>query len=91
MMKGIEVYILGQKYLLKGEGSPQYMKELAEFVDSKIREVLKNSPNMPPLKAAIIASLNITDELFKLRDQQKAIIDYVNEKAEALSLLFSDE
>lgn len=91
MTKRTEVFILGQKYILKGEASPQYMDELAQFVDSRIREVLKNSPTISPLKATIIASLNIADELFKIREKEKKILDYVNETAQALEIIFSDE
>ena len=47
MTKSTEVFILGQKYILKGEAPPQYMNELARFVDARIREVLKNSPTIP--------------------------------------------
>lgn len=91
MIKSTEVYILGQKYVLKGDASPEYMNELARFVDSKIREILRNSPNMPPLKAAILASLNITDELFKLREREKNILNFVKERTEDLEFIFSEE
>jgi len=87
----VEVSILGQKYILKGEGSQEYLKELANFVDSRIKEILKDAPNMPPLKAAILASINISDELFKLKERERALIDYVNKKTELLESIFSDE
>jgi len=87
----VEVSILGQRYFLKGKDSPEYMKTLAGFVDSKMREILKESPNMPPLKAAILACLNISDELFKLKQKEKVVIDYINEKAKMLDFIFSDE
>lgn len=91
MIKSTEVYILGQKYIIKGEASPQYMNELAKFVDASIREILKNSPSTPPLKAAILASINMADELFKLKKKEKYLLDYVNEKTAALELIFSEE
>lgn len=87
----VEVYILGQKYILKGEESPEYLKALAEFVDSKIRDILKNSPSTPPLKAAILAGIGITDELFKLRYKERAILEFVNKKTEELEVIFSEE
>ncbi len=87
----IEVSILGQRYILKGKDSPEYMKTIAGFVDSKMREILKESPNMPPLKAAILACLNISDELFKLKQRERVVIDYINEKAKSLEFIFSDE
>ena len=87
-MGSIEVTILGQKYTVKGDATEEYMKELAVFVDGKLREVYNASPNITPLKAAIIASLNIADELRKLQDSQESLTRNIEEKAEALSGLF---
>lgn len=91
MNRSTEVHILGQKYVIKGNASPEYMSELARFVDSRIRDILKNSPNMPPLKAVILAALNISDELFKLREREKNILDFVKEKTKALAFIFSED
>ncbi|OGW24699.1 MAG: hypothetical protein A2X59_09550 [Nitrospirae bacterium GWC2_42_7] len=87
-MGSIEVTILGQKYTVKGDATEEYMKELAVFVDGKLREVYNASPNITPLKAAILASLNIADELRKLQDSQESLTRNIEEKAEALSGLF---
>ncbi|MEK6580846.1 MAG: cell division protein ZapA, partial [Nitrospirota bacterium] len=38
----MDVYILGQKYTIKGEGSEEYIKKVAAFVDAKIKEVYSN-------------------------------------------------
>lgn len=87
-MGSIEVTILGQKYTVKGDATEEYMEKLAGFVDGKLREVYNASPNITPLKAAIIASLNIADELQKLQDAQENLTRNIEEKAEALSGLF---
>jgi cell division protein ZapA len=87
-MGSIEVTILGQKYTVKGDATEEYMKKLAIFVDGKLREVYNASPNITPLKAAILASLNIADELQKLQDSQECLTRNIEEKTEALSGLF---
>jgi len=87
-MGSIEVTILGQKYTVKGDATEEYMKKLAGFVDGKLREVYNASPNITPLKAAILASLNIADELQKLQDAQDDLTRNIEEKADALSGLF---
>lgn len=87
-MGSIEVTILGQKYTVKGDATEEHMKKLAIFVDGKLREVYDVSPNIAPLKAAILASLNIADELQKLQDAQEDLTRNIEEKAEALSGLF---
>lgn len=90
-MESVEVYILGQKYVLKGEGSPEYIRELADFVDGKLKEVYALSPNITPLKASILASLNIADELHKIRDEYNSIsknIKNIEKKADSIIRLF---
>jgi len=87
-MGSIEVTILGQKYTIKGEAQEDYMKNLAAFVDEKLKEVYNASPGITPLKAAIIASLNIADELHRLKETQENLTRNIEEKADALTGLF---
>jgi len=87
-MGSVEVHILGQKYTLKGDAHEDYIKELASFVDEKMKEVYNASPGIAPLKAAILASLNIADELYKLKEAQETITKGIEERANALTGLF---
>lgn len=93
-MGSIDVYILGQKYTIKGDESPEYIKQLAGFVDAKLNEVCSNTPNLTPLKAVILATLNIADELHKLKKEYNSVssdIKNIGNKADSiLSLLESD-
>jgi len=91
---GTEVQILGQTYVVKGNDPPDYIKELAAFLDGRIREVYSVLPGTPPLKATILAALNITDELFKTRNEQSAISKGIREietKADAILDLFEQD
>ena len=87
-MGSIEVNILGQNYTIKGDASEEHMKKLAAFVDSKLKEVHGSAPNITPLKAAILASLNIADELYRLKDEHEKATVGIEEKAKVLSGLF---
>jgi len=87
-MGSTEVYILGQKYTVKGDAEEDYIKKLASYVDEKLKEVYGSSPSITPLKAAILASLNIADELHKLREAQESITRNIEERANALTGLF---
>ena len=60
-----EVEIFGERYTLRGTDSPDYLRRVAEYVDSKFQEVAKGSPALVPARVAVLASLNIADELFK--------------------------
>jgi len=90
-MGNVEVYILGQRYIIKGNASADYIKHLSDFVDKKLKEVYSNSPNITPLKAAILVSLNIADELHKLKQQYSSMsqdIKQMEHKADTILKLF---
>ena len=86
-MESVEVTILGQRYLIRGNASAEYIRQLAEFVDARIRDVYRNSPGTTPLKASILAALMVSDELHKLsrdHDAVKQRIDAIESGAESL-------
>ena len=87
-MGSTEVYILGQKYTIKGDAPEEYIRELASYVDKKLKEVYNASPNLTPVKASILAALDIADELFKIQNQQEEITKHIEEKTTALTSLF---
>lgn len=88
MGKGsVEVYILGQRYSIKGDAPDDYIRKLADYVNDKIKEIYEKSPGITPLKASILAAITIADELHKLKEQQVEITRSIEEKADALSSL----
>ena len=87
-MGSVEVTILGQKYTIKGDAPEDYIKGLASFVDGKLKEVYNASPGISPLKAAILASLTIADELHKFKEAHENITKNIEERANALTGLF---
>jgi cell division protein ZapA len=60
-----EVEILGERYVLRASDSPDYLQRVAAYVDGKCLEVTKGEQALAPSKVAVLASLNIADELFK--------------------------
>lgn len=65
----LKVNIYGTEYPIKGTTDVEYIKKVAQYVDNKMREVNKNISIDSSLKVAILAALNITDELFKEREK----------------------
>ena len=61
------VTIFGQSYALRSDQDPEYVRKLADYVDRKMREVAERTHTAETLKIAILATLNITDELFRRR------------------------
>jgi cell division protein ZapA len=87
-MGSVEINILGQKYTIKGDAPEEYIKKLAAYVDEKLKEIHAGNPNITPIKASILASLNIADELHRLREDHDRAAKNIEEKANALTGLF---
>src|SRR5437016_13677466 len=82
----ISVEIFGQTYNVRGgEGDPNYLMELARFVDSRMREVAAEVATVDPIKIAILAALNIADEFSRYRKQREHAVGAWIEKTEELS------
>lgn len=67
----IEIY--DQSYNLSADQDETYVKELAAFVDSKMRTVADATRTVDSVKVAVLAAVNIADELFTLRQRQEKL------------------
>ena len=67
----IEIY--DQSYNLSADQDEEYVKELAAFVDGKMRAVAEATRTVDSLKVAVLAAVNIADELFAVRGRQQEI------------------
>ena len=71
-MRPVPVTIFEQPYSLRSDEDPAYVASLAEYMDERMREVADRTQTADTLKLAILAGLNITDELFHLRREATA-------------------
>lgn len=72
-MESIQVEIFGQMYTLKGGTEPDRVRELAAYVNARMKEVQKGTGVSDGYRVAILAALNIADELHRIRSQQDAL------------------
>lgn len=66
----IRVEIYNQTYSIRSDGDNDYIHELAEYVDRKMREISSGTMTVDSLKVAILAALHIADEFYQLRNSQ---------------------
>jgi cell division protein ZapA len=85
MPTSVEITILGQKYTIRGESSEAQIRELARYIDDNIKDVCNKYPNITPLKALILTTFNIAEELYKLKVEQEDLARHIEQKAEALA------
>jgi len=66
------VDIYDQMYHLRGP-DPKYLQQLSALVDAKMRAVAQHGTTVDSLRVAVLAALNIADELVTLQHQQDTL------------------
>ena len=76
----VRVTILGQEYPVRADADAAYVHEIAAFLDARMRLLQQADPNRPPLKIAILAALNLIDEMFALKKEKQELADRYERK-----------
>jgi cell division protein ZapA (FtsZ GTPase activity inhibitor) len=82
----IELNLLGQTLTIRSEAAPDYLRRLAKYLEERVAQ-LKRSGVADPLTALSLAALDITDELFRMREDRKSDEDDVGARIGALVAL----
>jgi len=72
MKSPVTVEISGQQYPIRSGLDPAYVKELAAYVDIKMRATSDAAPSTDSLGIAILVALNIADECFRARRKESS-------------------
>ena len=70
--QSVAVEIYDQIYHLRGI-DPAYIEQLARVVDAKMRAVSSHGNTVDSLRVAVLAALNIADELETLRQRHESL------------------
>jgi cell division protein ZapA len=79
------VEIFGAVYTVRGAEEPEHLQELAGLVDRKMREVAQHVSTADTARIAILAALNLADELFRIQKRQEGERVEIREKVAALA------
>ena len=81
----VKVTIYGQEYTIKAPADASYIKNIAEYVDEKMREVQEElSTPQVPAKVAILAAMNNSDDLFAAKRDREKSTNEVERKVSSL-------
>jgi cell division protein ZapA len=83
----IPVDIHGQRYPIRSSLEPEYVARLATYVDEKMRAASDATPTGDSLRLAVLAALNIADELFRCRETNRTRDGEIAERAGELERL----
>jgi len=68
----VKVGILGEEYSLRTDAAPEHVRAIAAHVDELIRRLMQGGGVVETHKAAVLAALQLTDELLRARAELAA-------------------
>jgi cell division protein ZapA len=80
----IPIEIHGQRYPIRTSLDQEYVARLAVYVDEKMRAAADSTPTSDSVRLAVLAALNVADELFRCREATKARDGELAERTEEL-------
>lgn len=85
------VTILGERYPIKSDADPQYLQELARYVESKIVSISTRAKLPSPLKCEVLASMVIADDYFSEKKKNRQIEQKLLEMSGLLESELADQ
>ncbi len=88
MAHELEIDIYGQTFRIAiDQAAPDYIQRLAAYVDERMHDIAQMNRTMPFNRVAVLAALNIADDLLKLQDHHEHVSHVLQDKTEHLLTL----
>jgi len=71
LTKSIDIEIYGHRYTITGDAEEDYIRRLAAYVDEQMRGVAQGMKTATFAKMALLAAINITDQLFQAEQRRQ--------------------
>jgi cell division protein ZapA len=84
-LPNIRVQIFGSEYRIASDADPEHIREVARYIDQKMREVANALSLRSISTIAVLTAVNLADELFKSREEGQEIDQLAREKANQLA------
>lgn len=78
------VVIFGEEYSVRSSDDTEYILNVADYVDKKMREIAAKNKSMSPNKIAILAALNLAGELFDIKRKSGDDLSEVDTRAKSI-------
>jgi cell division protein ZapA len=82
--RSIEVEIFGHRYAVKSEFPAEQVKQVAAYVDGKMREVAQGTKSVDSLHLAILTALNTAQAYLQEKSNNKELLQRIEEKTDRL-------
>jgi cell division protein ZapA (FtsZ GTPase activity inhibitor) len=80
-----EIEILGHRIVIRGQGEPEYIRNLADYLDERIRMVREQARVYDPIRLSLLAGLHLADELFRSREREAGLVARLDSLVEQLA------
>lgn len=84
-LSDVRVQIFGSEYRIASDTDPEHIREVASYIDQKMREVASALALRTRSAVAILTAVNLADELFKIEKEGRQIDRISREKADQLA------
>ena len=91
MKRALDVEILGQRFTISSEAEEGYMLRVAGYVDGKMQDLMQTTKPVAKSNVAMLAALNIADELHRLKDSHEAVLNRLDQLLKRVSTTVSEE
>ena len=79
-----EITLMGREFRIRTEDDPEHVQALAEYVNSKIEALTGGMGNVASQQVLLMASLNLADELFKIRAEHERLTERIRATSRTL-------
>jgi len=77
----VRVEILGREYTVKSDEGEERVKDIAAYVNRKIKEVSESRQTVSTLNVAILAALNIANDYFEAVEHEKTLAQNIEARS----------
>ena len=81
----VHVEIFGQTYPVRAGTEPGYVEQLARLVDEHMKEVARSTSTVDSMRIAVLAALNLADELLRGREARTDVAHDLEDRARRLA------
>ncbi|MFA5322640.1 MAG: cell division protein ZapA [Smithella sp.] len=90
MKNSYNITILGQELSVISDSEDDQVAEVVQFLNKKVDDILHSGNGLKTLNVAILAALNVSEELIKLKGVNKELCDQLENRAEKLIQLIEE-
>ncbi len=72
-VQSLKLEVQGESYTIRSDAPPEHMRQVAQYVDQAINKVRAGAPSLDPPRAAVLAAMQMADELLRARAEGAAL------------------